>query len=54
MEVQQVEVTQEMVEAATRVLWDSGRLYEIADGTDQLLVREMFVAALRAAHATLG
>ena len=44
------EITPEMVNAATRVLWESGRLYAIADGADQLVVREMLFAALSSAH----
>jgi hypothetical protein len=41
-----IEVTPEMVEAATQVLWESGRLYPYeAEGADQLLVEEMLRAA---------
>ena len=42
-----IEITPEMIEAATRVLWESGRLYAIAEGTDQIIVRRMFDAAYR-------
>jgi len=42
------EVTPEMVQRATKVLWDSGRLYAIAEGTDQLVVRKMLEAGLGA------
>jgi hypothetical protein len=42
-----VEVTEEMVQAATEVLWESGRLYPYeADGSDQLVVERMLRAAL--------
>lgn len=42
-----IEITPEMIQVATQVLWDSGRLYAEADGTDQLIVKEMLEAALR-------
>lgn len=36
-----------MVREARRVLWRSGRLKYLADGADDLLVRDMLRAALR-------
>jgi hypothetical protein len=42
-----VEVTPEMVEVATKILWESGQLYPYeAEGVDQLVVEEMLRAAL--------
>ena len=38
-------ITEEMVKAATSVLWESGRLYSIAEGTDELIVRKMLSMA---------
>ncbi|MDQ3583064.1 MAG: hypothetical protein M3495_16330 [Pseudomonadota bacterium] len=42
----EVEVTQEMVQVATEILWKSGRLEYEAEGADQLVVEEMLNAAL--------
>jgi hypothetical protein len=41
-----VELTPEMIERATRVLWQSGRLTYEAPGADQLLVKKMLESAL--------
>ena len=40
------EISPEMIERATRVLWDSGRLEYEALGADQLIVKEMLEKAL--------
>lgn len=42
----EIEVTPEMVQVATEILWESGSLERIADGVDQLVVEEMLRAAL--------
>jgi hypothetical protein len=39
-----IEVTEEMIDAGVRVLWESGRLETFMDGVDQLWVQEIFVA----------
>ena len=41
-----VEINDAMVQAATQVLWDSGYVGYVADGPDQLTVRDMLKAAL--------
>lgn len=44
-----IQITQKMINAATRILWDSGRLYAVANGTDQIVVHQMLLAAFLAA-----
>ena len=44
---QEIEVTEEMIEAGVRVLWKSGALETLMDGPDQMLVQEIFVAMSR-------
>lgn len=39
-------ITQEGIEAATRYLWESGRIRYPADGADQLLVRSLVMVCL--------
>jgi len=41
-----VEVTEEMIQVATEILWESGRLEYEAEGWDQLVVERMLRAAL--------
>lgn len=41
-----VEVTTEMIQVATEILWESGLLEREAEGVDQLVVEEMLRAAL--------
>lgn len=48
-----IEVTQEMIQAATEILWESGRLEYEAEGVDQLVVEEMLRAALVARSSGL-
>lgn len=48
-------ITPEMIDAATQVLRESGRLYSEADGVDQLVVEEMLLAALQTiGHCQIG
>jgi hypothetical protein len=42
----EIEVTEEMIQVATEILWESGRLEHEADEVDQLVVEEMLRAAL--------
>jgi hypothetical protein len=41
-----VEVTQEMIQVATEILWESGRVEYEVEGVDQLVVERMLRAAL--------
>ena len=41
----QAGITAEMVEAATKILWESGRVASEVPGADHLVVREMLEAA---------
>ena len=49
-----MEINDAMVQAATQVLWDSGYSGYIADGPDQLTVRDMLMAALAAAQDSIS
>jgi hypothetical protein len=39
-----IDPTPEMIEAGTRVLWDSGVVETPIDGVDQLVIQKIFVA----------
>jgi len=42
-----IEITPEMIEVATQILWKSGFVEYEADGPMQLVVRDMFDAAFK-------
>jgi hypothetical protein len=41
-----IEVTPEMIQVATEILWESGRIEYEAEGVDQLVVEQMLRSAL--------
>ena len=52
-EVQEIEITPEMVEAGVRILWGSGTVDERLEA-DRLLVRDIFAAMFGAASHVAG
>lgn len=51
-QTEEIEITPKMVQAATQLLWEAGRMDYQADGPDHLLVYDILCAALSQAGYT--